>query len=437
MKHSYKFARALQHTAALGALALAACVGNPDDMDSYDDEGVEAELSEQSLTPVWTRCATAGGHCMFTGTRKVRYGQGSTWTIRTFTDGAHCSRSTFAVTTARRSGNVCEYDAAVAPAPTPTATPTPMPMPMPMGNMPYVNKAKIPTGDPGVADVRIRSTLDKPSPSDGTGAFRTVCDFSHMNFDDPIVYPGQPGKAHLHAYFGNTGANAYVHGDVDPNDRELDVSGRHRQPHGVLGPGHGGHRRRTTPVAPDEMVIYYKSGYGGVGPEDVRAMPTGLRMIAGRHGVGRTPVARELGVRGPRLRQPHRPHPGLRRRATGCIMMLDFPQCWDGVNLDSANHKSHLAYPTGGGCPASHPVAIPVITYNVYTEVPPGHDTADWRLSSDTIDDPELPGGYSAHGDWFDGWDAAVAQAFVTNCDNKAVDCKSHLVGDGREIYYK
>ncbi|MEV4118547.1 DUF1996 domain-containing protein [Micromonospora sp. NPDC049645] len=23
---------------------------------------------------------------------------------------------------------------------------------------------------------------------------------------------------------------------------------------------------------------------------------------------------------------------------------LDFPQCWDGVNLDSANHQSHMAY---------------------------------------------------------------------------------------------
>ena len=29
-----------------------------------------------------------------------------------------------------------------------------------------------------------------------------------MAFDDPIVYPGQVGKSHLHVFFGNTGANA-------------------------------------------------------------------------------------------------------------------------------------------------------------------------------------------------------------------------------------
>ena len=29
-----------------------------------------------------------------------------------------------------------------------------------------------------------------------------------MSFDDPIVFPGQPGRSHLHTFFGNTGANA-------------------------------------------------------------------------------------------------------------------------------------------------------------------------------------------------------------------------------------
>lgn len=44
-----------------------------------------------------------------------------------------------------------------------------------------------------------------------------------------------------------------------------------------------------------------------------------------------------------------------------------YPTCWDGVNLDSPDHKSHVAYPTagpqqftgsstGGACPSTHPV---------------------------------------------------------------------------------
>ena len=61
--------------------------------------------------------------------------------------------------------------------------------------------------------------------------------------------------------------------------------------------------------------------------------------------------------------------------------------------------------------------------------------TADWRLSSDTIDDPELPGGYSAHGDWFDGWDAGVRDAWIRGCVQAAADCHAHLVGDGRAMY--
>lgn len=105
------------------------------------------------------------------------------------------------------------------------------------------------------------------------------------------------------------------------------------------------------------------------------------------------------------------------------------------MNLDSADHKRHMAYPTGRGCPASHPVPIPVITYNVYTPVGPGQHTADWRLSSDTIDDPELPGGYSAHGDWFDGWDPGVRDAWIGGCVRAAADCHAHLVGDGRAMY--
>jgi hypothetical protein len=55
---------------------------------------------------------------------------------------------------------------------------------------------------------RVRATSEMTIDSD-IGAFRTVCDYSHMNYDDPIVYPGQPGRAHLHTYFGNTLVNAF------------------------------------------------------------------------------------------------------------------------------------------------------------------------------------------------------------------------------------
>ena len=43
-----------------------------------------------------------------------------------------------------------------------------------------------------------------------------------------------------------------------------------------------------------------------------------------------------------------------------------FPSCWDGVNLDSPDHMSHVAYAVDGevdgDCPSSHPVKIPAIS---------------------------------------------------------------------------
>lgn len=42
-----------------------------------------------------------------------------------------------------------------------------------------------------------------------------------------------------------------------------------------------------------------------------------------------------------------------------------FPSCWNG-ELDSPDHKSHMAYPStvnGGSCPKSHPRRVPSLFY--------------------------------------------------------------------------
>ncbi|MBI4941610.1 MAG: hypothetical protein HY830_12765, partial [Actinobacteria bacterium] len=43
-----------------------------------------------------------------------------------------------------------------------------------------------------------------------------------------------------------------------------------------------------------------------------------------------------------------------------------------------------------------------------------------------------MPGGYSVHGDWFDGWDPAVKQTWTDGCVRRPVTCGSHMLGDGR-----
>jgi hypothetical protein len=65
---------------------------------------------------------------------------------------------------------------------------------------------------------------------------------------------------------------------------------------------------------------------------------------------------------------PKQPCPG------GIRSNIIFPLCWDGKNLDSPNHKDHVAHPidgphafaiVNGTCPDSHPVKIPQVMYEV------------------------------------------------------------------------
>src|SRR5258707_8987424 len=39
--------------------------------------------------------------------------------------------------------------------------------------------------------------------------FNVNCSYSHTLPDDPIVYPGMPGEATVHDFFGNPNTNAY------------------------------------------------------------------------------------------------------------------------------------------------------------------------------------------------------------------------------------
>ncbi|HKU40913.1 MAG TPA: DUF1996 domain-containing protein, partial [Polyangiales bacterium] len=288
---------------------------------------------------------------------------------------------------------------------------------------PYIDMSAIPEGEAGTSVVKITNTTEKPATSDGTGDFRTSCGFSHMLKDDPLVFPGQPGKAHLHAFFGNTDVDAYSTQDSIRNTGNSTCRGgiANRSSYWVpaLIDAQG------KPVKPISMDVYYKSGYNGIAPQAIQKFPSGLRVIAGS---AKASAAQEHAFW--ECHGAYNGHPASIPQCPGAEaikMMVEFPQCWDGKNLDSADHMSHMAYPSGGKCPSTHPVPIPAITFNVLYPV---RDTTGWHLASDMYDQ-KMPGGFSAHADWFEGWDPKVSEAFVKNCVNPAVDCHSHLLGDG------
>jgi hypothetical protein len=53
----------------------------------------------------------------------------------------------------------------------------------------------------------------------------------------------------------------------------------------------------------------------------------------------------------------------------GLRAQVFFPSCWDGVNLDSDDHQSHVAYPidnyNSGSCPEDFPVKLVSIFYEI------------------------------------------------------------------------
>jgi hypothetical protein len=91
-----------------------------------------------------------------------------------------------------------------------------------------------------------------------------------------------------------------------------------------------------------------------------------------------------------------------------------FPNCWNGRDLDSADHKSHMTYAAYGLCPPSHPVEVPTISLTVRYPVRGGRG---FELSSG--------GQYTGHGDFVNAWDQRELERLVENCLNKLAHCGS------------
>jgi hypothetical protein len=294
-----------------------------------------------------------------------------------------------------------------------------------MSYMPVVNLALAPSRNIGFPDMRIKTTTDSAAASpDDQGAFRVSCDFSHMLNDDPIVFPGQQGKAHLHTFFGNTGVNyASTSESVRTTGNSTCNGGiMNRSAYWVpsmIDTASG------APLKPRNALMYYKHGV-------VIEIPRGLRMIAG-----------SMASTGPQAHewfecneQYASRKPNLVSCGKGGLVSVSvtFPECWNGKDLDSTDHKSHMAYSTNGVCPATHPKKIPTLSILTYYPVNTDAGTSKWRLSSDMYP-TSSPAGYSSHADFMMGWDEAVHKTFVTKCINAAKDCHAHLIGDGRMYF--
>ena len=309
--------------------------------------------------------------------------------------------------------------------------------------MPAVDISKNVVPAVGFNTFRIEPTTEV-APNSG-GEFRIGCAISHMSNDDPLVYPNQQGAAHHHTFFGNTSTN------YKSNLATLSSTGNSTCFGGIMNRSAYWvpsmiNTETNAPIAPNgNVLVYYK--HGAIDGSLIQAPPKGLRMIAGNSKATTAAESVRAGFTchpGPgstRTQWPRTPNirPSSECKAGDDLMFsISFPQCWDGKNLDSPNHKDHMAYPSEIDglvqCPKTHPVAIPEIGINVHFVISSTDNIDKWRLASDNYS-TSLPGGYSGHADWVNGWDEPSMAGIIKNCINGKKDAHAHLLCDGRKFY--
>jgi hypothetical protein len=254
--------------------------------------------------------------------------------------------------------------------------------------------------------------------------FNVTCPLSHFGSDDPIVSPGQPGNSHRHAFYGNSSTDAFtttksLMGSKSTCERGFATADR--SAYWVpslyrLGPD--GRVREVRLSADDQHLSAYYRRSGGTTGDRVKPFPRGLRMIAGDAAANKPQDTLDVAWRCNGSHAPESADIPNCSSATVLQAFVSFPDCWDGVNLDSADHRSHMTLSRGDrrSCPRSHPVKLPQLTFELSFNLPPVAG-ARYELSSG--------GRYSMHGDFFAAWDDRVQSALVNSCLNGGEYCEN------------
>jgi hypothetical protein len=246
--------------------------------------------------------------------------------------------------------------------------------------------------------------------------FNASCTVSHSLPDDPIVFPGMSAASHMHTFMGNTSTDAHTTTmTLLANAGSSCKPGEDRSAYWVPELTENGKK-----VDPHGVTVYYGSRLKD--PTRTVPFPQGFRMIVGD---AKRQVATPKGANGQfwcagaggevgRSADGNWP---VCARTAELTYHLTFPDCWDGVHLDSPDHKSHVG-PTGndGTCASGKfPVAIPSLAFVI--GYPTSGSAAGFKLSSGNAS--------SMHGDAFFAWEDAALGSRVKNCIVQKAKCDS------------
>ena len=245
------------------------------------------------------------------------------------------------------------------------------------------------------------------------------CAFVRHLTADPIVFPGQPDQGHLHDFFGNTTTDAFsTYGSLVAGTTTCALpadTGAYWVPAAIGSEGL---------IEPSDADFYYRAS---TDPKTIHAFPRGLRMIAGD---GKATGPQSLRV----VYWDCEDGGDDTDRTTpvdcqnGIVSAhVRFPDCWNGVTLDSVDHRSHMAYSVDGPgpyrvCPKTHPEPVPRLIYKLQW---PYHDGNTLFLSSGPA--------FTLHADFVNSWRQRKLKALVSDCLRAGVNCGTFDTDAGRK----
>ncbi|MEV4612485.1 DUF1996 domain-containing protein [Kitasatospora sp. NPDC049258] len=285
----------------------------------------------------------------------------------------------------------------------------------------------------GFVDIRsVAPNVVKPARTGpASGTFTSQCgrnENRHLNPDNVIVAPGvSNGAHHMHDYVGNLITDGFSSNNrlaaAGTSCSNGDQSAYYwpvlRLLNGVnesdfKAPGGGKDRNVGRILQPAEVGITYSSTTGN----KVQPMTRFLRIITGDAKAltnGPANAHASWSCTGFENRQLADKYPSC-PQGSRVVRTLKFPDCWDGKNIDSANHRTHTAFSKAdGSCPRNFR-AIPQLVERVAYDVPSGV-----RFAVDSFPE-QLHNPITDHGDFINVMNRNLLDQMVS-CINEGRRC--------------